>query len=691
MKNNYPYLKDKTFLQQLINLKITNYYVKIYFLDWAQRPIKEIQQKAISGNFNLDGNSAIRRTATLSLILEDQSAQELMSLNRKVKIQIGYENHTGKYENYPVLWFPLGVYVITDVNFSHSVNDSTVSMQFKDKMCLLNGDCGGRLAASVVFDNAESIDDQGNIIITRPTIYQIIKELVNHFGGEQLSKIIVSDLDTRVKQVMKWMGSSPLYFLKKNDQYFLTVDVDEYQDKISEGFQDVDGSPFPYNTDVGFIYTDFSYPGELIGNVGDTICDILDNIKNVLGNYEYFYDLDGNFVFQQIKNYLNNAQSKYIIDSLNSQKFLPDYLAETGESYLTLMRDGKSVFSFKKNNQIITSCSNNPQLNKIKNDFVVWGVRQDSQGFEFPIRYHLAIDKKPSVGNTYSVFKYVDLDGSNLEKWYAPLKFENINAFPEKGMYGVFYLAEDTGIIYQWKMQNDLFQYVVIDATIENITTTDWRTELYFQGVAAEPYGTESNYYYTELLNEWPKLYDIRQGHFKEEAVKNPSGIDYYLDFLDPRGSKILNKFSIDNIGRRTYASENGKNNNCVFEAYIPDIVLIKAGGQNTQMAKLREQCEQRNQAWYQVSEDIYDNLIGGGTLYSCYEQIKQTLQEYVGYNQNISIQTLPVYFLQPNTCIEVQDEVNNISGNYMINTMSFSLDSSGTLAINATRMLQKI
>jgi hypothetical protein len=34
---------------------------------------------------------------------------------------------------------------------------------------------------------------------------------------------------------------------------------------------------------------------------------------------------------------------------------------------------------------------------------------------------------------------------------------------------------------------------------------------LYLQGVAAEPYGVESNYYYTELANEWPKLFEIVQ------------------------------------------------------------------------------------------------------------------------------------------------------------------------------------
>ena len=48
---------------------------------------------------------------------------------------------------------------------------------------------------------------------------------------------------------------------------------------------------------MGYIYTNFVYPGELIGNAGSTITEILDKIKNTLGNYEYFYDIEGNFHF----------------------------------------------------------------------------------------------------------------------------------------------------------------------------------------------------------------------------------------------------------------------------------------------------------------------------------------------------------------------------------------------------------
>ena len=704
MKKSYPYLNDKVFLQQLINSKHLTYFAKIDILNWEEKTIKQIENKVISGSFNINSSSIIRRTANLTLVLNENDAVDLLSLNRKVDIAIGYENFSNKYNQYPIIWFPMGVYVVTNVNLSHSTNTTTASLELKDKMCLLNGQCGGTLSSSVIFDNAETTDENGNIMIVRPTIYQIIRQLVNHFGGQQLGKIIISDLDIRVKQAMQWTGTSPLYFLQNSqNQYFLTTNSSQYQSKRQQGYRDIDGSPFSYGNDVGFIITDFTYPGDLIGDAGNTITDILEKIKNILGNYEYFYDIDGNFVFREIKNYLNNAQSKYILDSLNNNQFVPDYLAASGQSYLLSPDQGRAVFSFKSNQNIVTSYSNSPKLNLIKNDFIVWGMRKGTEGYQFPIRYHLAIDEKPSVGNTYKAFKYVSLDDNFTEKWYIPLQFNSLNNFPTTGLYGVFYLATDTQTIYQWKLKDDLLQYVPIEAQLVNITTKDWRTELYFQGVAAQPYGLDSNYYYTELLNEWPKLYNILPDYeengeihnnsgFKEEFIKNPSQIDYYLDFLEPRNSKTLEKFAINNIGRRTEVMNKDKNTNCVFQPFIPDVVLIKIDNLNqSEMSKLREECIARRQNYYQVEESIYNALQMGGRLFSCYEEIKQTLQQYITYNESITLQTLPVYFLEPNTIIEVEDSLNNIYGNYIINTLSFNLGTANNLTINATRVLEKV
>jgi hypothetical protein len=52
-----------------------------------------------------------------------------------------------------------------------------------------------------------------------------------------------------------------------------------------------------YGTIAGYRTTDLVYPGDLISNIGESITSMLDKIKNILGNFEYFYDINGKFIF----------------------------------------------------------------------------------------------------------------------------------------------------------------------------------------------------------------------------------------------------------------------------------------------------------------------------------------------------------------------------------------------------------
>ena len=161
----------------------------------------------------------------------------------------------------------------------------------------------------------------------------------------------------------------------------------------------------------------------------------MDAIKNTLGNYEYFYDVDGNFIFREIKNFLNTSQAKVEIDKLKSE----DYIIDQSK--------GKSVYTFD-DSVLISSFANNPQFNMIKNDFIVWGTRENANGNTVPIRYHLAIDNKPQIGEIYDVFFYIDPD-DNLEKAKVPIKYRNFTELKRNdGAAGVFYMTEDDKKIY---------------------------------------------------------------------------------------------------------------------------------------------------------------------------------------------------------------------------------------------------
>jgi hypothetical protein len=54
-----------------------------------------------------------------------------------------------------------------------------------------------------------------------------------------------------------------------------------------------------YGQTAGYRTCDLVYAGDLIANIGDSVTSVFDKIKNMLGQFEYFYDLDGRFVFQR--------------------------------------------------------------------------------------------------------------------------------------------------------------------------------------------------------------------------------------------------------------------------------------------------------------------------------------------------------------------------------------------------------
>lgn len=680
--NDRPYLRDKNFLKTIDRISLKEEFAKITILNWQERPIEEIQGKVSSGTLNINGNSSLRRTCNLTILIDENnsnitSVKNSLSINKKIKLDIGIKNNTSQYSEYDIIWFPLGTYVISSVSITNTNSQITsASLQLKDKMCLLNGECGGLLPASVTFSSYDTLDANGAYQIEQPTIYTIIKYVVNYFGGEQLPKILISDVDERVRKVMKWTGSNPLYITQYTSttsgvQYGATTDKEQVDKALAAGTID-SYTEYKSGQDVGYIYTDFIYPGELIGDAGNSVCDILDKIKSALGNYEYFYDLDGNFIFQEIKNYLNTSKSTTDLNDMGQNDYLID------------ITKGKSVYTFD-DSFLISSYSNAPQYSMIKNDYIVWGMREDATtGATYPIRYHLAIDTKPQTGNTYKVFFYDDPD-DGIRKAKRPIQFSTRDGFPTQGAEDTFYLALDTNIVYKWDTEQN--SYVMFITQTKDITTTDWRTELYLSGAQAEGFSLDTNNYYTELNNEWPKMYDIENGEFYEGYEKDPASLDYFLDFID--SSAAIGELSIPNIGKRSKIVVD-EDINCIFEREIPNLVMIDASQDSAIVTEQREEAQRKGQDYIQVTGAIYNLLATGGTQNSAFERVKELIYQYTSYNESITLQCLPIYYLDVNQRITVNDSKSNIYGDYMINSISIPLNISSMMTISAARALER-
>ena len=700
----YDFLKDQYFLKQLDELRLKEQFVRLTVLSWTEEAVSEIQGKAISGSLTLDGTSSVRRTASFTMFAEQKEndlshIDQDLSINRKVRLEIGFRNTvptymydtrdektnevTHNYVNYKelygdIVWFPLGIFVIFDPSISHQVQQGvTISISLKDKMCLLNGDAGGVIPASVTFSQREN----SNGDIQKPLISQIIFQLVNHFGAEDAAKIVVEDIDDKIKQVMKYTGSNPIYYLETTGgtvttRRFFLDRTEALNAAAATGQNESDIVTFEYGDDIGFVLTDFVYPGELTCNPGDTVTSVLDKIIAVLGNFEYFYDVYGNFHFQEIKNYLNTTYTTTVMNKLNESP-----------SYDVDFSSGKSVYTFE-GTKLISAVTNAPAYSNVKNDYMVWGVRKSADGeTEIPVRYHLAIDHKPEIGQEHYVNFYEDDYGITRAGAEFTFTYNNISEFPNPGAEATLYIVGnlDNRQFYRWSKDRGYYQVKQDDCMV---TTVDWRQELYYEGIEAQDTGADQPYYFAELLNEWPKLFNLKTQQFYDSVKENPSGIDFWLDMIDDTAE--VGEYSVDNIGRRGVVVQQDQIN-CVFEQEVPDLVFIDINQNEADIQQEKGECDAAGQDWVQVDSTIYSLLTIGGSQNSCYERICDMLYQYTNMNQSITISAIPIYYLEPNTRITVRDDAAGINGQFMISSISLPLDVESSMNISAYQCKQKI
>jgi hypothetical protein len=708
---DYIYLYDKSFLRAFDNENYKTQFIKITVLDFkTEVPIANIEGKATGGSCTFSGTSNARRAGNCSLIADDDGIKmagystnqkyynindvnNLISINKKIRLETGFTNTLKKvfpqYDHYDTLWFPLGTYIIKTANISKNNSGVNISLTLADKSALINGDVGGVLPAGVILSEKEDyiVSPKGETqrVVEKLLIKDIIKYIMTEFGGEDPSNLLITDIPDSIVKVMKWIGQDPLYHIQtgtgtQKGNYFLLNTIDEAT-LVKE---------YSYGQDVCYLNEPFVYPGKLEANAGETVASVLDKIKNTLGNFEWFYDINGRFVFQEIKNYLNTSLSTNLLNlSENDYRVIPNLTA--------------SEYAFDRDNKkLLSSISNNPQYNNIKNDFVVWGNIKTTSGATKPIHYRLAFDTKPDVVNTINnplqALVYIDATKNTA---IIPLIAGNnyvLNAIPnkktsDKEKYYLYSVAGETKYrVYRWYEEEEDF---IWDKNIEYcklaIEADDWRTQLYFNGLWADKQVFSEFPYAAELNAEWPKIYNVRKtapkiegqvytylGGYRDEV--DFSNYSFWLDLIENTD------FDVNKIGRRTKV-DTGKDINCLIPIDVPNFVLVEADGY---VEDEINESNSKGQEVVQVSSKVFNNLALGGGYNSAFDKIKELLYLHTNYNESISLSVAPIYHLQPNTRITVSDKETAIQGDYMIKSISIPLTPNGTSNISATKIVEK-
>ena len=816
----YNPLLDKDFIYKLNQYKHKEIYVKIISLDFSEQPIEEISGRTNSGSINLDGNSAVRRTCSLSFVAKDLIINEFnWAVSNKFKLEIGLKNVIDN--KYPdIIWFKQGVYVIGSFNASFTNNNYTVSITGKDKMCLLNGDIGGNLPSSIDFGKIDSYNidynkvdfkdyfkeyeankyyiknQEGQYILaqgeydstqvyytknilleqTELSLKDIIRESVHTYGKEPYHNIIINDLDDYGLELLEYRGDVAMYALYDEDEGIysnmawenqikdikvklvssseeksileckMNTGIDKFNEErdiftMNDKEKKYSLTKIEFGQTVGYRHTDLIYAGELISNIGETLTSVLDKIKNMLGAFEYFYDIDGRFVFQAKKIYANQAWNT--LQKFDKNPFARDAIEESPYAY-----------SFEDIN-LISSFQNTPAINEIKNDYSVWGVRKTASGAEVPIHARFAIHKKPeyyknwkdqifvskeykeNVENAF-IHDWRELIYQMAEDYFAhnqEIDFQNKISERNKDYYPTGetgYEAFYTDIQGFWrelynpepeiKYNSTGGKYVEKKFYLAKIETKeDFEKNIYYefldnkfivasgnfnpekdyytteQSLATEdnyrvqyiwePYNTKSdficNYFLKPESEEESENYSSVNYYWNKNVIEAPELLNFWFDFYDGRFD--MQKHSISNIGNRQKVVNDSKITSVYFRK-VPQIIFIEKEAMQKQLY------DRKTGYTYIILQKAFEQLFTISSQgKSAEEEVNNLLNKHAYSVENINISLIPIYNLEPNSLIHIHNEENNIDGKYQISRITLPLNYNGTMSIQATKILEPI
>lgn len=673
---------DKNFLKRLDLNRTKETYIKIISLTNEDLPVEEITGQATGGSINIDGTSSVRRSCSLSMTATKEDniiTDKYWAYNHKFKLQIGLKNTIDRTQS-DIIWFDQGIYIISNFSISESTSSLTISIQGKDKMCRLDGTISGSLPAQHDFGKEEVENADGSISFNLLPLYTIIREAVHEYAQEPMRNIIINDLDDYGYELMEYRGEKPMYlFIKPGDGDYpdvlnITLNGDT-KVKINETtfckLNEFENKGFKFyslntldrnynndatqiilnpdnNTGIGYVVKvqssetagyhqiALTYANDLILNAGEPITTMLNKITEMLGNFEYFYDTKGRFIFQKKNNYIQE-----LFSPINGEIVEP-IAAITPYSY---------KFDDK---ELITQISDTPNVENTKNDFAIWGQRNRADGSIIAIHARYAVDKKPTSYTTIAGKKYQDSEWDWRELIYQ--------------------MASD----YQKNRENSSF-----------LTELEKANPQFIGG------RTRYEQYYTDILSFWRQLYnptpseEEKKNYFdvngydkkgagaywNKDVYLNPSNLYFWFDFLDTEGE--LGKYSANKIGSRSKVI-NEPAIKSIYYKETPEVQFIILPTEAKELTK--------NNAYTKIQ--IQDNMTGlfyrstqGNAAVS---KANELISEYTATAEGVNLTCIPIYYLEPNTRIYVDG-----IGDCTLDRISYNLSYNGTMSISGNKILK--
>lgn len=702
---NYP----RDFLEELFEHNIRTVYTKIHLLSWEERVIKSIEGIVKDGSYNVDGASNVRRNLNLTFSVvdrDDKLVYEYLTPDKKIQLYFGLKNTTSRYTEEKIIWFNMGIFILTEPSYSHTVGSADISISAQDKMSMLNGTLGGKLPSATSF-----IERRNGKNYSFPWRDIFLSSAVT-IGNENPAKVVIDSVPDYIDEYTQVKSVAGL----KDD--FIHINAPASMDgerviirgwsptipekdipsqvKFSKGDRLFKLRKFgPPDPSASTVTTQESYQK----NIGETVSSVFDDIVEAMNNtHEYFYTRDGDLVFQPIQNFVNqvfdpekDTDLGYFKYELSMEDFIPNYL---GLPFTYNFADKKTVARY----------TNNPTFTNIKNDFIA--VAETGEILE------VAIDHRPSIKEITDWFEGVarDFNMNSVEMDFLAKDGKRREPYNKATNTVFFEYSEKAGAnqpVYvsipldkiPWQIGLGLKNYYIRNiygaATVRVLPRWGLECEsMIFKYVSSEngealiPNTGIFNPANIASKNPWLAGYPIARGATTENDVEeldrsNPiftekgdsSFWTYFLDII-PTESE-LGKFSIELLGRRS-VTVHSKEASTLFRTNAREMIVITErelsdlGGES-----ILEDLESRGQA-YVVIKDLQDQFFVPTGINE-----KRNQEPYARFEVSPNLEKLDYVVQESITRVKKYPAGGKYSGRFSINKNSVAQGKDGTISIS--------
>ena len=183
------------------------------------------------------------------------------------------------------------------------------------------------------------------------------------------------------------------------------------------------------------------------------------------------------------------------------------------------------------------------------------------------------------------------------------------------------------------------------------------------------------NYNLPVIVDE--NTYDCRHC-WQKEVYKDFNKAKFWIDLLDSDGD--LSKNSVNKIGIRQKI-ENNQTATALSFGDTPSLLWVEA-------------IPEKKQAGYTyilLSDTVKKLIQDSAQGRACKDVIDEWLNKYAQINNTLSFSAIPIYHLEPNTEVFLNNKDLNVYGAYEINRITFPLNYNGVMQLQVTKLIKNM